>query len=208
MPALFDTYKSPPREDGKVSIHPRLVSPNRYSSDQMMSAQERATTLTRHDLRAALSAVSAYLVDQLSEGGRVHLDGIGTFSIVPHFNKPKFEGDKVSGKDVTFKRVVFTPTQRMQQDIKANIRFEHHRGYHGHEVKEANAMLLLKEYFLLNNSISVREFERLAKVCATRARQLLMSLVQKERLTRRRIGNAYLYEPNPYYFPENEAAAH
>lgn len=177
MSAFFDTYKSPPRKDGKVSIHPRLVSPNRFSSAQMMSEQEHATTLTRHDLRAALSAVSAYLTAQLSEGGRVHLDGIGTFSIVPHFSEPKFDGDKVNGK-----------------------RFEHHQGYHGHEVDEANAMLLLREYFLLNHSISVREFGRLAKVCTTQARQLLSSLQEKGRLTRRRIGTAYLYEPNPDYF--------
>lgn len=200
MSAFFDTYKSPPRKDGKVSIHPRLVSPNRFSSAQMMSEQEHATTLTRHDLRAALSAVSAYLTAQLSEGGRVHLDGIGTFSIVPHFSEPKFDGDKVNGKDVTFKRIVFTPTRRMQQDIKASIHFEHHQGYHGHEVDEANAMLLLREYFLLNHSISVREFGRLAKVCTTQARQLLLSLMEKGRLTRRRIGTAYLYEPNPDYF--------
>lgn len=200
MPALFDIYKSPPRKDGKVSIHPRLVSPNRYSSAQMMSEQEHATTLTTHDLKAALSAVGTYLIDQLAQGGRVHLDGIGTFSIVPHFDTPKFEGDKVSGKDVTFKRVVFTPARRMQQEIKAKISFKQHKGYHGHEMEEAHAMLLLKEYFLLNHSISVREFERLAKVCTTRARELLLALSQKGRLTRRRIGNAYLYEPNSDFF--------
>ncbi len=197
MPAWFDTYKSPPRQDGKVSVHPRLVSPNRFTSAKMMSEQEHATTLTRHDLKAALSAVGAYIADQLSEGGRVHLDGIGTFSVVPHFTTPKFDGDKISGKDVSFKRVAFTPTRQLQQNIKGRIHFLHHTGFHGNEVKEAHAMSLLQEYFQQHHSISVHEFAHLAKVCNTQARQLLQSLLSKDFLIRRRVGSAYLYEPNP-----------
>ena len=195
MAAYFDTYQSPPLPDGRSSIHPRLVHPSQNTSKDMMDSNEHATTLTRADISAALSAVSEYIKTQLSYGGRVHLDGIGTFSVAPHFKTPKYAGDKVSGDDVTFKRIVFTPERQLRQHLLQNLTFHHRNGFHGRTVEEEYVKDFLQEYFQTHTGITVRELSKLVHVCATRAGALLRALYEEGFLVRQRIGSAYLYAP-------------
>lgn len=207
MSAFFDIYADPPQADGRVSVHPRLVDPPSFSTDNLISQQTAATTLTRADIAATLSAFSDYLERQLSVGGSVHLDGIGTFRIVPQFKSKKYEGDRITGKDVTFKRIVFTPTRAMLTRLRHNLSFERRQGRHSNTVNEAQAVLLLREYFQMKDNFSMREFERLCNVTPSQALRIVKGLMAKERLTRRRVGSGYLYEPNRYYFPESSTPA-
>lgn len=202
MAAFFDTYADPPQADGRVSVHPRLVDPPSFSTDNLISQQTAATTLTRADITATLSAFSEYLEQQLSVGGSVHLNGIGTFRVVPQFKTKKYEGDRITGKDVTFKRIVFTPTRAMMARLRHNLTFEHREGRHSDKVNETQVVMILREYFQLKDNFTMREFERLCNVTHAQAHRLVKGLMAKERLTRRRVGSAFLYEPNRYYFPE------
>lgn len=201
MAAYFDIYADPPQADGRVSVHPRLVDPPAFSTDNLISQQTSATTLTRADIEASLSAFSDYLLRQLSMGGRVHLNRIGTFRVVPQFKEKKYEGDRITGKDVTFKRIVFTPTRELLMHLRHNLSFEHREGRHSNNINETQVVILLREYFNEHEYITLREFRKLTGTTDAHSRRMVAGLMNKNRLTRRRVGSAYLYEPNRYYFP-------
>lgn len=196
MSAYFDIYQSPPQKDGRISIHPRLVEPGHIKNEQLLDDEERSSTLTRTDLRAALDAVSRHLAVQLGRGGSIHLDGIGTFSVVPHFKEPKYEGDKVSGRDVAFRRIRFTPERRLKALVENALRFERRNGRHSDSCDEEKAKALLREYFSTHGTISKREFQTLTHTCEHRARILLGALMEEGFISRRRIGTAYIYSLN------------
>lgn len=194
--AYFDIYMSPPQQDGKVSIHPRLVNSATSNSDRLKRETSAASSLTEGDMGGALSAVSAFLRNQLSQGGSVNLEGIGTFRVVPHFKRPKHAGDKVTGKDVEVKRIHFTPAKELTYEVKRYIVFEHHTAPHSREVDEAQAINILRQYFEDHEYITTRDFEREASITSTQARRLLKGLLEKEYLTAQRVGRIMLYSAN------------
>lgn len=201
--AFFDIYMSPPQQDGQVSIHPRLVNPQRSDSDHLKHATSAGSSLTEGDMSAALDAVSAFLRQQLAHGGSVNLDGIGTFRVVPHFKQPKHAGDKVNGKDVEVKRIHFTPCKQLVFDVKRDIVFEHREASHSRMMNEAQAVLLLRRYFQDHDYITVQEFESEAHLNYSSARKLLSGLVKKGHLEPKRIGRVLIYHANRYHYPRD-----
>ena len=194
MSAFFDIYPSPrPTQGEGRSIHPRLVDASTLTSKELASKEEHASTLTDTDMLAALGAVRHYLLSQLSDGGRVHLDGIGTFSVVPHFKSPKYEGDKVSGKDVALKRINFQPEPGLSAEISASLNFIHRTAPHSAEISLDEVKALLSEYFLTHADISLHGFCTLAHLRQFRARKYLTALLDEAFLSRRKVGNTYLY---------------
>lgn len=194
MAAFFDIYASPdPTKGQRRSIHPRLVDSDTLTSSELMSHEQHASTLTEADLSAALIAIRHHILSQLGEGGRVHLDGIGSFSVVPHFVTPKHEGDKVTGKDVTFKRINFQPDPRLCAEIAANLSFQRRTALHSADITLDEAKESLTAYFSDHDDISCRQFESLVHLCDKRARTLLGALLDEGFLSRRKVGNTYLY---------------
>lgn len=203
--AYFDIYADPPQADGRRSVHPRLVDPPSRSTEDLIASIVNSTTLTRSDIAATLSAFSDYIERELSLGGTVHLSGIGTFRVVPKFRTKKYEGDKITGKDVAYKGLVFTPTRNMVRRVSNKIQFSLRKGRHSADILEAEVVLRLKEYFTDHDNISTSQFERLMHLTNAQARRFLAGLIAKEQLERRKVGNAYLYEPNRFYFPKPTA---
>lgn len=194
MAAFFDIYASPdPTKGQRRSIHPRLVDSDTLTSSELMSHEQHASTLTEADISAALIAIRRHILSQLGEGGRVHLDGIGSFAVVPHFVTPKHEGDKVSGKDVSFKRINFLPDPRLCAEIAANLSFQRRTALHSAEISLDEIKNSLTAYFSSHDDISCRQFASLVHQCDKRARILLNSLLDEGFLTRRKVGNTYLY---------------
>lgn len=203
MSAYFDIYMSPPQEDGQISIHPRLVHPSRSDSREMMQQISEETTLTPADMKATFSAVAGFLQNQLIQGGSVNVEGIGSFRVVPHFVKPKHKGDKVTGKDVRVKRIVFTPDPVLRYNVVNRTTFERRGARHSTTMNETKAVLLLREYFQEHDYITVAEFEVLAHTTETSSRRLLNGLVRKEHLLPKRAGRTILYQANRYHYPLN-----
>lgn len=82
MAILFDWYENPKptdREDEEETLHPRIRLNGSTTTTELKRYIERACSLTETDVIAVLDALSHYLGRELSEGRRVHLDGIGYF---------------------------------------------------------------------------------------------------------------------------------
>ena len=71
---------------------------------------ERNTTLTRADMRAALSVVAEFVKAQLARGSRVHLPGLGYFALAASIDRPADEGQQpIKGSDIRVRTVKFKP---------------------------------------------------------------------------------------------------
>ena len=82
MKVEYDLYKSPPREvDGKevVHLHARVARSKTISIWSLGDDIQKATSLTKSDLRAVLCEMSDRFVEELQKGNCVHIDGIGYF---------------------------------------------------------------------------------------------------------------------------------
>ena len=65
----------------KGKWYARAVVSNVITLDMMAEQIERATTATKADIMAVLNALSDVMRDNLLNGGRVILDGIGSFKV-------------------------------------------------------------------------------------------------------------------------------
>ena len=69
--------KLPKNKDLRVVVHENMT----VGMDRMGKNIEKATTLTTADLMGSLDALKAEIAYQLMEGNRVHLPGLGYFSL-------------------------------------------------------------------------------------------------------------------------------
>lgn len=69
--------KLPKNKDLRVVVHENMT----VGMDRMGKNIEKATTLTTADLTGSLDALKAEIAYQLMEGNRVHLPGLGYFSL-------------------------------------------------------------------------------------------------------------------------------
>ena len=84
MKVEYDLYKSPPREvDGKevAHLHARVARSKTVSIWSLGDDIQKATSLTKSDLRAVLCEMSDRFVEELQKGNCVHIDGIGYFQM-------------------------------------------------------------------------------------------------------------------------------
>lgn len=92
-------------------------------SGQMEREIESATTLTAADVRGVLAVLHDMIVRDLSQGRRVHLDGIGYLSLSAGLALAADDGKKVTGKDVYLRGVNFRPEDRLVNAIRGNVTF-------------------------------------------------------------------------------------
>ena len=85
---------------------------------------ERNTTLTRADMRAALSVVAEFVKAQLARGSRVHLPGLGYFALAASIDRPADEGQQpIKGSDIRVRTVKFKPEAALLELLRRNVGF-------------------------------------------------------------------------------------
>ena len=82
MSVKYDVYKSPPRDGEEQDMyHVRIKHTGTVTTDQLAERIEHDTSLTAGDVRNVLASLSHYFVACLSAGERIHLEGVGYFSL-------------------------------------------------------------------------------------------------------------------------------
>lgn len=82
MAITFDWYENPTpadKEDEKKTLHPRLRFNGTLDTENLRSDIQMRTSLSETDVTAVLDALSNVMGKALTDGRRVHLDGIGYF---------------------------------------------------------------------------------------------------------------------------------
>lgn len=109
MAIPFEFYANPnPDPEAPKRYHPRVVAKGTVSLKEIVETVSGRCTLSAADLHAAVTAIEQVVSENLANGFRVRLDGLGSFSLTlssPEIDDPT----KVRAQNVAVKSVVFSP---------------------------------------------------------------------------------------------------
>jgi predicted histone-like DNA-binding protein len=145
---------------------------------QLVEAISHSSTLTESDLLAAFSAVSHYMAEELGNGHRFYLPGVGYFSLQAGLTKMK-DWSKVKGNHVYVNGLSFRPESELLAKVRSKVTFERLEGttcsqQYTEEEMVKKVMEYLSEHKIINRKIMEIEFHLR---CNT-ARKWLAELVE------------------------------
>ena len=177
MTAYYDFYKNPKPENSKkdTCYHARIVTNGTVSTNNLIRNIHSRCTLTSGDIRAVLISLSEVIVEELQEGRRVNIEGLGYLQMTlecPDIKSPK----EIRAESVRFKSVAFRP----EIELKNKLRFTpferiNHKS-HSNERTEKEIDELLLQHFREHETLNRLEFQRLCSFTASTAKRRLREL--------------------------------
>lgn len=120
MSILFDFYEtpSPSGEEAEKRYHPRMVLSQVVNTKMVVDIIHERSSLSRGDVLSTLQSLRQLLSEELRKGNRVHIDGIGYFSVVLgsfiEISTPK----DMHARNVGVKTVKFRIDKQLKSDIR------------------------------------------------------------------------------------------
>lgn len=176
----YDIVQKPPqsrRENAEYYIVP--VYRETVDEERMAETIVEASSLTRGDVLATISALTEETASALASGHKVHIKGLGTFRL--RLNTPKKDlkaTDKVANR-ITVRDVAFTPeVSFMRRFCDVNFtRTDHSRTLR--RVADSDAVVTkLRTFFASNEFLRRANVQSLASCSRTTACRLLTGYVE------------------------------
>jgi len=146
---------------------PQTTSQEKINLVDLLAEIEHNTTMTTADALGVITELKRLLVKHLSQGARVKVDGLGSFSVQLQVKKEartKIAADKVTGKDVEVKSVNFIPDATLMGDLEIVAVPERERGVFklsDTTLSPDERLAKLKAYLKKNGSIYCADYEKL-----------------------------------------------
>lgn len=180
MAIPFEFYTNPnPDPEAPKRYHPRVVAKGTVSLKEIVETVSGRCTLSAADLNAAVTAIEQVVSENLANGFRVRLDGLGSFSLTllaPEVDDPT----KVRSQNVAIKSVVFSPE-------KTFVSHSQSRGFersaekpHSAEVSIEQTKAVIGEYLQSNPFVRRVDIERLLGLTKSTAQRTLKTLLATE----------------------------
>lgn len=199
MAVKFDFYESPVAPGSKkgVHYHARVVGSHTTNTAEITRRIQSACSLTKGDIKGALSALSDILIEDLSNGDRVHLEGVGYFQITLECAETE-DPSKTHAQNVHFKTVRFTPDKILKKELHKAIHTKRSETkFHSLQLSDIEIDGKLMEYFEENSYLTRRRFELLCGFTRTMALKHIKRLIQEKRLKNTNTYNQPVYVPIP-----------
>lgn len=201
MAIRFEWYENPvttdqAEEESKKHYHARPTLNGRADTDYIAAQIQRRCSLTDIDVAAVLDALSSVMAEELQEGKRVHLDGLGYFHITLSVDGQIEAHTKRRNTKVRMKAVKFRADQKLKNNIGA-IKVEHIKyGAHSCRLTEEAITLRLGKYFETHRVMTRRDFQACCGMTRNTAARHIQQLCQAGALTN--IGT----KMHPIYVPD------
>ena len=182
----FDFYPSPVSigadNNECNSYHPRVVGGRTVDMKQAVKHITQRSTLTEGDVYAAVAELQQEVINQLCEGNRMYIKGLGYFSL--SLAGPKdCTPAKTHNQHIEVKQVNFRADQELKDALKAHASFERIRAKrHSETLDEVQMLQLLDGYFKDHSFITRPNFECLCNCTRTTAKRYLNCLVKSGHL--------------------------
>jgi len=165
MAVLFEFYEAPPKEgeDNKLRVYARPILTKTVTTEKVASAIQRRCSLTQTDVIAALNSLSQVLAEHLQDGQRVHLQGIGYFSVSLECHdietRKDMRSDRVSIKSIKFRADKELKSQVMLAKAqRSNLRS------HSARLSDEEVDRRVAEHFCENTVMTRRDFQNICQV--------------------------------------------
>ena len=165
MAVLFDFYEAPPKEgeENKLRVYARPVLTSTVSTEEVASIIHERCSLTVGDVIAALKGLGRVLGEQLRDGRRVHLEGIGYFSVSLECHNIKTRKDMRADK-VSIKAVKFMADKELKGEVM--LAKAERSNFRSHSARLSNEEVdrRVAEYFRENTVMTRRDFQNICQV--------------------------------------------
>ena len=202
-------YVSPCRKQEDPSykkLHLRISRPRTETTETVAEKLEHGTGLTKTDIVSVLTGLRDHIIAALSEGCSVQLDGLGRISLIPHFTKPVYEGDKISNRDIGTKGVQFLPDREMIKKVRFITRYEAEGLHRPKDVTPEEALAFCEEWFAGHEVLLTTDMMAALEINRPKAQRLLKAFVEQGVLTVRRFGTFMQYRRVPQPLPVKVAS--
>ncbi len=190
----YDFYPNPlPDDDGKHKLHARVVPSGTLRTDAIAEMIHGASTLSTADVKGVLTALTCLMADQLSDGYRIHLEGLGYFQLTLSC-PPVYSPKEIRAESIQVKSVVFKPEAGMKKKFKALRCVRAKEKRHSHPFSMIEIEEILFKYFINHEYITCREFQRICGLTASTAYLRLKKLISDGKLKQSGLHNS-LYMP-------------
>ena len=113
--------------EGKGVSRPfiRLHQDRAMTVDELASKLAASSTLTAADMKAVMSELCHYAIEELSSGRRFYLPEIGYLSLsVGHTPTKDKPNSKLTGNDIYLRNIDFRPEAKFLNEVKRKVSFE------------------------------------------------------------------------------------
>ena len=159
-----------------------IATPTHTDDRQMGADSTVASSFNSIDMAAAIESVRHYLCSYLSDGGIVHLDGIGSFQLSVGLTEMVPADAKVTARQIGVKGITFRPVNSFVKGIKKNVTFVIDEDKRDHATPE-EILTRLRNHFATcraehrEEQITIRRFAALVACCYNTASQRVAQLV-------------------------------
>jgi predicted histone-like DNA-binding protein len=198
MSLHYDFYETPvPKgSDRKKSLHARVVPSGTVTTDQLVRAIQRESSLSISDVKGALISLVENMKFEMADGWNIHLEGLGYFSLTLS-SPPVRTPNEIRAESVKIKSVAFRPEKKLR-DHFAGIQPEKAVDkYHSAKRSEEDIDTLLNKYFEENPYMKAKDF---GLICGLRPSTATRKL--KQLLTEGKLRKVYVYG-HPLYESTN-----
>ncbi|MCD7936210.1 MAG: HU family DNA-binding protein [Tannerellaceae bacterium] len=109
--------------DEKPIYKVTLLTTGNIGTEELAKELSHTSSFTPGDLYGIIRNLVSVISRELASGQTVTLDELGTFSISAELDKAPEDPEKITGKDIHFKRVCFKAAPMLKQNIKEQITF-------------------------------------------------------------------------------------
>lgn len=176
------------------AYYPRVISNNNAEWKEVRNIIANSSTFKGPTMTGALEALSCALIELLKDGNRVHLPGIGYFSLTATCKKPITKMNARNIK-IELKDIIFRPDTKMLRAM-SNTTFEcnmlnsHQNIYSDSEWEE-----LLTKYFKENQFLSLKTLISLTSASNSTCWRKLHKWLNEGKLIKVESLSNKLYEP-------------
>ena len=192
----FDIYESPGNGE-KKKYHVRTTNRQTIASKDLTREAVQYSGVSRSDWTAVVEGLIDSLSEHLSEGKRIHINGLGYFSV--NIGSSESESPKaMTRRTIRVTGINFQPEKSFLKDIRNRANFVRER-YKSHtaDLSPIEVDSLLTEYFKDHRSITCTQLQQTCGMTRTTAYRRLAVLVQGEHpsLLREGYKNSTVYIP-------------
>jgi len=192
----YDVYETPHVEGRKTTYHVRVTNSELIDFEAVKRHIAESSTASTGDVALVVEQLSKFIAKEIGKGNRVHIDGIGYFSIGIETDAtdeaktinatrvrvrgPKYRPDKTLCRELTDISFVRTPMKK-----------------HSALTTDSERQYILKDYFSSHPVINRAEFQQLLGMTKEKALRILREYCQQPDAVLIKDGS----RNSPYYLP-------
>lgn len=153
MAAKYQFFKNPPSKEQAAGegaiLHPRIVESDVIRFEKLCERIASRSTFSAGEVMGIMALFKEELVNALSDGDQVEVEGIGSFSTVIRcapIRNPK----EIRAESIHFSRVIFKACKEMRKEMSV-MRFERAPGYQAQETYTTDQRQGRILWYLQNN---------------------------------------------------------